>query len=206
MLRIIKKLLGRPLRRAFRPERFGGLATGLLLVGAGVGAQAAEPTVKESAERLEYQVKAGFLFNFAKFVQWPTNMSVATNEFRIGVIGSSNVCTILDAALTDKPLESRVIRISAVTTTNDAARCQMLFISRSASETEKNIWLNVSSQPVLTVGETAGFATQGGCINLTQHKQSIRLEINLKAVDQAGLKISAKLASMATLVETEKTQ
>jgi hypothetical protein len=79
----------------------------------------------------------------------------------------------------------------------------MLFISRSAAEAGEAIWRNLPSQPVLIVGEIPRFAAQVGGINLRQHKQSIRLEINLKAADQAGLKMSAKLAAMATLVETE---
>jgi len=203
MLQFIAQILNKPPGGEFSPRRLAGLAVGLLVGSAAVLASAKESDGQSSPEGMEYQLKAGFLFNFAKFVQWPTN-STLTNEFRIGILDDGTAYPVLDAALAGKTIEHRIVKVTCVSNTNEAAQCQMLFVARSASESSRKIGRNVSGLPILTVGEEAGFAAQGGCINLISRQQRLRFEINLKAAEHAGLKISAKLASMATLVETEK--
>lgn len=168
---------------------------------------AAETNMDPPAETLEYQLKAGFLINFAKFVQWPANTNQATNEFRIGVLADAPVADVLASALNGKPLGVRMVKVLRVTHTNDAAQCQMVFVARTATASLRDLWSATRAQlttlPVLTVGEEPGFAARGGCINLIPHKQSIRFEVNPKAAERAGLQVSAKLASLAKLVETE---
>ena len=200
---LVAHLPNHPLRAGLRLLWLTGLAVGLLIGGVGWRASAEEPDAEASSEALEYQLKAGFLFNFAKFVHWPTN-NLATNEFRIGVLGRSKAYPVLDAALAGKTIENRIVKVMQVRNTNEAVNCQMLFVPRAASEKSQKISQEVSLLPILTVGEETGFATRGGCINLVPRQQSIRFEINLKACEKAGLKVSAKLASMATLVKTEE--
>jgi hypothetical protein len=80
-------------------------------------------------------------------------------------------------------------------------------VTRTDSTSVHKLWSTlqpqIANQPGLTVGEEAGFAKHGGCINLLKHEQRIRFEINLKVAEAAGLQVSAKLASMARRVETE---
>jgi len=197
------QLQNRPPGEGLGLRRLACLAAGLLMVGATALASGGELDAQASSEVMEYQLKAGFLFNFAKFVQWPTN-NLSTNEFRIGILDDGIAYSVLDAALAGKSIENRIVKVARVSNTNDAASCQMLFVSRSASERSRTICRKVSALPILTVGEETTFAAHGGCINLIPHQQRIRFEINLKAAEKAGLKISAKLASMATLVDKEE--
>lgn len=180
----------------------------LLLAGLGIGSAGEFEALSES-ETVEYQLKAGFLFNFAKFVQWPTTNStrtdvIQTNEFRIGVVDVSGAHLVLSNALDGKQISERKFVVERVETPAAAARCDMLFATRRPSKQAKEILEHVSTKPVLTVGETPGFAANGGCINLVRHAQKVRFEVNLEAASQAGLKISSQLSTMAIVVKTRK--
>jgi hypothetical protein len=185
------------------------LAMALLLVaGAGTGLGGESETVSD-AETVEYQLKAGFLFNFAKFVQWPATNSAGvevaqTNEFRIGVVDVSNAHSVLSSALNGKQVMHRRVVIERVETPTAAARCNLLFVTRNPTKQAKEMLAHVAAKPVLTVGETPGFAIQGGCINLVPHEHRLRFEVNLDAAAKAGLKVSSQLSAMAIVVKAQK--
>lgn len=195
--------------RALAPGLLWVLAmTLLLLPGLGTGLAGESESLSE-AETVEYQLKAGFLFNFAKFVQWPvTNPAggdvIQTNEFRIGVVDVSGAYFVLSNALDGKRVSDRKFVVERVETATEAARCDVLFVTRKPNKQVKEIVEHVSAKPVLTVGETPGFAANGGCINLVRQAQKIRFEVNLEAASQAGLKISSQLSTMATVVKTKR--
>jgi hypothetical protein len=181
----------------------------LLVAGAGTGLGGESESVSE-AETVEYQLKAGFVFNFAKFVQWPatnssgTEVAQTTNEFRIGVIDASNAYSVLSNALNGKRVFNGKVVIERVETPAAAARCNLLFVTRKPAKQAKEMLEHVAAKPVLTVGETPGFAIQGGCINLVPHEHRLRFEVNLDAAAKAGLKVSSQLSAMAIIVKTQK--
>jgi hypothetical protein len=149
---------------------------------------------------LEYQVKAGFLFNFARYVDWPTSTNAAAEEFVIGIIDDGTVFPVMAAALNGKSTHDRTVEIRRLKLNDDIARCQMLFVTRSEEKDLDAILKRVGGAPVLTVGEAPHFAERGGCLNFVPHGENIRFEVNLEAAERAGLKISAKIAAMATIV------
>jgi hypothetical protein len=195
--------------RALRCGLWGRLAMTLLLL-AGIGTSLAEKTESLSeAETVEYQLKAGFLFNFAKFVQWPGTISagtnaVQTNEFRIGVLDASDAYLVVSNAIDGKHANDRNFVVERVETPTAAAGCNLLFVTRKPTTQAKAILAHVSVKPVLTVGETPGFAADGGCINFVRHAQKVRFEINLEAATKAGLKVSSHLSTMAIMVKTKR--
>jgi len=155
---------------------------------------------------LEYKVKAGFLFNFAKFVQWPGNDSTLTNAFRIGVLDDGEALAVLETALAGKTVQGRTIEVRGFKPTDDLKQCEMLFFARSQEGHYHGLLKSLGEAPVLTVSEVKDFARNGGCINFVQVGENIRFVVNLKRAEAAGLKISSKLASMATIVPPEAPQ
>lgn len=150
----------------------------------------------------EYQVKALFLMNFTKYVDWPATAFAATNTpITIGVYGESNFGDNLQQAVAGKNVNGRGIVIRQIDRTNDLAQCQVLFISGSEEKKLGGILDEVKASPVLTVGETEQFTEQGGVINFVMKDGKVRLEINLQAARQAGLQISSKLLSVADVVK-----
>jgi hypothetical protein len=150
---------------------------------------------------LEYQVKAAFLLNFTKFIDWPgTETPDRDSPFGICILGDDPFGPVLDQIVEGETVQGRKLAVQRVMRPAPAS-CQVLFISR----TEKDVAgvLAGLSGPVLTVGEEAGFLREGGMIGFVIDNHRVRFSINLAAADKAGLKISSKLLNVARSVERE---
>jgi hypothetical protein len=150
----------------------------------------------------EYHVKALFLYNFAKYVQWPDGVFPNSNApITIGIVGDDNFGKDLPNAVEGKTVNGRGFVIKHLSATDDPAGCQILFISRSESSHVGQILANLAAQPVLTVGEDKAFSQNGGTINFVLMDGNVRLEINMDSADKAGLKISSRLLAVADTVK-----
>jgi hypothetical protein len=168
-------------------------ASALLAVGLAVVGQAQAPT--------EYEMKALFLYNFAKFVEWPRDAAGTTNApFVIGVLGEDPFGDVLDETLRGKTVGGRTVVVRRFMRAKDARVCQMVFVSASEHRHLRSIFDSLRGAKVLTVGETPDFALQGGIINFTLQDNRVHFEINVEAAQSAGLKISSKLLSLARIV------
>ena len=189
-------------------HRWGRCAGWLFAVGMLGLACAAPARADESEEltatKLEYQIKAGYLFNFAKFVGWPTNLAGTTNKLTIGILAERPVYSVLADELNGKRIGEQVIETFRCKSVKDAQRFGIIFITRSQVGRAAEVCKAVTNAPVLTVGEFDRFAEQGGCVNFVRKGGKINFEVNLAAVERAGLKISSKLASVAILVHSEE--
>lgn len=149
----------------------------------------------------EYEVKAAFLFNFAKFVEWPTGtFSSANAPFRICVLGKDPFGNTLDRIVADKTLDEHRIEIDRSITLADANNCQILFLASSEARRMAQIVQQLKGGGVLTVADTSGFAQMGGIINFVLDEDRVRFEINLRAAEAAHLKLSARLVTVAERV------
>lgn len=149
----------------------------------------------------EYQVKAAFLFNFAKFVEWPpSSFSDASAPLRICVFGRDPFGQELRDMTNDRSINGRRLEVNHVVDLRDARSCHILFIASSGGTPVKQIIEGLHGASVLTVGDTKGFAEQGGMINFVLENDRVQFEVSRKAAEQAGLKISSKLLSVAKLV------
>ncbi|MSU56959.1 MAG: YfiR family protein [Pedosphaera sp.] len=154
---------------------------------------------------LEYKVKAGFLYNFAKFVEWPSNSLPASNSpIVIGVFADDPAAPVLKQALDGKMVNGRSLIVKSLSETAALSTCHIFFLSRARQDRLKDVLGQVNAAPILTVGEMDQFAQRGGVINFVRADDSFRFEVNLEVAEKAGLKISAKLANMATIVKTRK--
>ncbi|HSY19875.1 MAG TPA: YfiR family protein [Candidatus Acidoferrales bacterium] len=162
----------------------------LLLFGVKSPAQDAAPT--------EYQIKAAFVYNFAKFVEWPPEAFAApTSPIVIGVLGENVFGDNLQKAISNKVLNDRPLQFKEFHSVAEATNCHILFISTSEKAKFSKIMQGLRGTSVLTVGETGEFIGAGGMINFVLEANKVRFQINDEAAKKAGLKISSKLLSLA---------
>jgi hypothetical protein len=147
----------------------------------------------------EYDVKAAFLYNFAKFVDWPPAAFPDPDSLKICVLGDDPFGGSLQAVAGEQVASHKlnVLRMDSIAKT---AGCQILFISRSEQSRLRQILAAVKGSPVLTVGDTEKFVDDGVIINFTLEGSKVRFEINTEAADRAGLRISSKLLQLAKRV------
>ena len=141
----------------------------------------------------EYQLKAAFIYNFAKFIDWPEYNS---KEFRICVLGSDPFGSTLNPART-KDIDGKKIVIERKPGVDFISSCQILFVGNSEAGNLTKILEKLGSNPVLTVSDISGFSRKGGVVEFTENEGKIRFKINSKLASQKNLKISAKLLELA---------
>lgn len=152
----------------------------------------------------ESQIKAGFLFNFTKFVEWPPEAFADPGvPIVLGIVGDSSVAELLIETAAGKIVNGRAVIVQRFKEGQDPRTCHILFVSSSQERHVPQILERVKGSPILTVSETSGFAQFGGMINFTVEGNKVRLEINLDATARARLKISAKVIAVARLVTGE---
>jgi hypothetical protein len=158
-----------------------------------VGGIAQEPQPSES------QLKAAFLFNFAKFVEWPpAAFAEATSPMVIGILGENPFGDDLERTIRGKTINNRPLVVREFRSPGEATNCHILFISASEKKRLAEIFDGLHGKSVLTVSETDGFTEAGGMINFVAEGNKIRFQINDAAAKGAGLKISSKLLSLAS--------
>ena len=153
----------------------------------------------------EFQIKAAFLYNFTKFVEWPAGKFQETNSpLIIGVAGSSPMTAAIEAIVKDRQINGRPIVVKAVQTREAAQATHLLFIPSSEDSRLESLLPSGAASGVLTVGESEKFASDGGMIHFITEGGKLRFEINMGIVEQAGLQISAQLQKLAKAVRREK--
>jgi YfiR/HmsC-like len=140
----------------------------------------------------EYQVKAAFIFNFAKFIEWPSDAFGEGGALLVGVIGDDPFGGALDR-LNGNTANGRALRIKRFRGGDDLRACQVLFISASEDSHLNKIMESIRGTSVLTIGESTQFRRSGGMIRFVLQDNKVRFEINASAAGQAGLRISSKL-------------
>jgi len=148
----------------------------------------------------EYRVKAAFLYNFAKFVEWPPETFQSPNDpIVICTLGYDPYRRALEETVREQTVQGRTFFVRQVKDVEQANTCQILFVSASERRRAETILPGLKAG-VLTVGETAGFAAEGGVINLRTEDGRVRLEVNVAAAERAKLRISSKLLSLVQIV------
>lgn len=179
-----------------KPQRFLGFCSvivcALRLSAPALGAA-------EQSIPLEYQVKAAFLLNFTKFVEWPTDgFTDRTAPVTICIDGDTPVVLALDQMLEGELVGNRKV-VMLRSPPDPAKSCQVLFIGKAEHEAAKLI--ANAGRNVLTVGESDRFLSDGGMINFVIDNRRVRFDINQNSVANSALKLSSKLFSVARRVE-----
>lgn len=147
---------------------------------------------------VEYRIKAAYLFNFAKFVSWPSQTFAQTNSpIVIGILGKDPFGAELDQTVAGKKIEQHPLQVKRLNDSDPLSGCQILFIADSEHRRVAQLLENARRLPILTVGEMDDFTEAGGMIRFLKHDNTIRFEIDLAPVQRAGLKISSKVLQVA---------
>jgi YfiR/HmsC-like len=170
------------------------IAAGLWLSTQMVAAQGAEPS--------EQQVKAAFLVNFPKYVEWPPECFAKTNEpIVLAILGDARLEDELSKMVNGKTINGHPLKVKRMVEAESAGACHLLFIGASAQPQWPKILENLSQTSVLTVGDSDEFLKAGGMIRLARRDRKIRLEVDLQAAQAARLQISSKLLAVADVVK-----
>lgn len=144
----------------------------------------------------EYQVKAAFIYNFAKFVEWPGDSFGEGGVLVVGVVGDDPFGSALDQ-LNGNSANGRRLRIKRLRWDESLRSCQILFISNSERRHLGKIMDSIRGTSVLTIGEMSEFNQAGGIIKFVIQDYKVRFEINAGAAGQARLRISSKLLALS---------
>jgi hypothetical protein len=170
----------------------------VLLLAAPAGA------ARSPEEDLEYGVKAAFLYNFAKFVDWPAGaFPDARSPFNLCVLGDDPFGPLLDRTVADDSIDGRPIAVRRGARLAELRGCHVLFVSRSERERRREVLAALHNAAVLTVGDADGFLADGGMIDFVLESNRVRFEVNLAAVEKSPLKMSSKLLRLARVVRSE---
>ena len=148
----------------------------------------------------EYQVKTVYLYNFARFVEWPRNPDTKNDTFAICVLGQDPFGPSLDTTLAGEIIDRKRVAARRISDAKDAASCNVLFISSSEEPRLKTTLSTLDRTPVLTVSDIPQFSQRGGMIQFVLEGNRVRFEVNLTAAQNAGLTLSSELLKVATAV------
>lgn len=157
----------------------------------------AKPVEQTAVQKREKQIKAAFMFNFLKFVEWPESMQNA-----------STICfleenTFGDALtpLTKKEVRGKPIKIKENITLNNISQCSILYVDPKFEESLDTMLLDIYIYPILTISDMRHFAFKGGVLGFYREKKRIRFAINTSRAERLGLKLSSKLLELAKVVQ-----
>jgi len=149
----------------------------------------------------EYQVKAAYLSNFAKFVRWSPVAAASQPTFNVCVLGQDPFGPALDAAVAGETVDNLPLEAKRITAPVEAGACRILYIGPSENDQLKTVLATVEKTSALTVSDIPKFTKQGGMIEFVLDGNRVRFEVNLTAAQHAGLNLSSDLLKLAVAVQ-----
>jgi hypothetical protein len=156
----------------------------------------------QSGEGVEYPVKLAFLYNFTKFIEWPSaSYHDPGASLTICIVGHDPFDRDLEEQLRARKVKGHPVGLRTLRPDDSPAGCHIVFVPATENALTAKIVRDLKGSSALTVGETAGFALLGGIINLTVESNRVRFEVNLPAAPRSGLKISSHLPNVVEIVK-----
>lgn len=156
-------------------------------------AQKSSPTANE--------IKSAYLYNFGKFVEWPSKAAIAGEFFTICALGDDNFGSTLETTIAGESINGKKVLVKRVAKPQDAVRCHILFISSSQQSRLKEILAELDNTSVLTVSDMPEFTGRGGMIQFVVEANRVRFEVNLTSTERSGLTLSSQLLKVAINVK-----
>ena len=161
----------------------------------------ASNTIAFGRKYSEYDVKAAYIYNFIKFINWPSGYIESKKHIVIGVYKNQRFGDILEHLLENKKVKGKMWEIRFIYTVDDIKGCDVLFVSSATASETIDIIKKTKNSPVLTIGNNIkNFCQYGGIINFTPKGDSKRFEINNNAAKKHKLRISSKLLALARII------
>jgi len=167
-----------------------------------LGALVAMTNVAPARAQSEDQIKAAFLFNFARYVEWPDSaFSGGGAPVRICMAGAEDFASVVSQVVAGKSVGDRAVEVVPGIDLAGASTCHILYVGAGVSAGPGQVASSVTGAHVFTVADRKGFAEGGGIANFIRADNKVRFEINPGAAKQAGLKISSRLLRLAKVVK-----
>ena len=175
-----------------------GLVT-LALAGS-VWSQISLPPGGRSDESLEYRVKAAYLLNFTRYVEWPERVAATDSALNICVLGADPFGRVLDLTVAGRTAHGRPLQVRRIRAAAESPGCEVVFVSRQTWQRTPPSLKALEQTGSLTVGESEEFARGGGVIGFVILDETVRFVVNDEARDRAGLRISSRMLSLAAAI------
>ncbi len=154
-----------------------------------------------SGAHSEEAVKSAYLYNFARYVEWPDSaFSDPDAPLVICVIGDDAFSKVAREGIGSRTVGSHGVEIASLAGLEDTSGCHILYLPESAGIDDEAVIGSLASKSIFTVSDSEGFARRGGIANFILVDRKIRFEINPDAADRAGLKVRARLLRVATVI------
>ena len=155
---------------------------------------------------LEYQVKAAYLLNFTRYVEWPGRLVSAEAPLELCILGDDPFGDALDQAVEGRRSQGRRVTVRRVESDERVYGCHLVFVTDESWNRRRTLVASLTDRGILTVGDSDQFSRNGGVIGFVISNETVRFVINLKAMERSGLKISSRMLSLAMqLHQTEGT-
>ena len=147
-----------------------------------------------------YELKALFLLNFTRIIQWPGEMST----IQLCIIGDNPFGSALEELVAEFNKTAKIPRtISYYRDIDVLMQCQIVYVEESMYKQIDAILAKLSGQPILTVSSMEAFVHRGGMLQFYPRDDKLRFYINPKALNRSGLKIDVNLMRVGDIVETD---
>lgn len=173
------------------------LLSALRSVAAALCVLAAAPGPAGAQQALEHDVKAAFLYNFIRFIEWPGEVPREGEPFRLCVVADRTMKRAIQQTVEGESVRGRPLIVAQPQQPQDAQQCQILFVGRSEHQRASRLLAAVRDLPVLTVGESARFVEQGGVIEFVLQENRVRFDVSLPGAQRSNLKLSSNLLRVA---------
>ena len=176
--------------------------TMLVMTGVILGSAVASARQARGDVPPEYMIKAAYLLNFARLVEWPRDAFISVDSpVTIGIVGTDPFGDALEQTVEGKRINNRRIAVQRLQWNQDLRRCQIVFISATDSARIGELTTRLAGLPVLIVGEARQLAARGATINFTIEDDRVRFEVNVEAARRARLTVSSQILRVATIVK-----
>lgn len=149
----------------------------------------------------EHEVKAAYLYQFGRYVEWPSDQGRPSSSFVICVLGQDPFGVALDEIAKGKIISGQQVAIKRILGPSELQDCRILFVSRSEDDRLPAILKALEGKTVLTVGEGTQFTRRGGMVAFTSEDRKVRFVVNLAAAEAAKLRLSSQLLRLAVSVD-----
>lgn len=159
---------------------------------------ASSPSLALAQSHDERVVRAAYVYNLLQYIDWPDQKS----DLVIGFEGDPAIGDVLQALLNGRTSNARRIRVVMFPAPEELRNCSILYLSDGSTREGRQALDNLQGKTVLTIGETDPFARAGGMVALVNTGDHIGIEVNLDAIQHAGIRISSRVLNLATIVHS----
>lgn len=159
-------------------------------------------TFSQSQQEVELRLKAVYLLNFMKFTEWPDSAFQSVDDpIILHIVGKDPFGSILEETFESEKIYGRPIVVRRMPNGLGKEKCHLCFISSSEQNNVDHLLTQAKGNPTLMVSDIRGFALRDGMIGFYLEKDRIRFDINMRALDRAGIKMSSKILRLARIVK-----